>query len=211
MPNLAQTPPFSLRDRAWQTIYRLAFPLARRWWRLRGQDHQGALVAVWVDQALLLVRSSYRTEWNFPGGSPAASTEQNPTGIIYSTPGDYEVTLAVSNLLGTDTLTKRCYITVLPAVSVKEENHPSEFYLSQNYPNPFNPITTIKYSIPDPEFVTLKVYDSLGQEVTLLVNETKQAGNYEVEFNASSLSSGIYIYKITAGKFSGIKKLMVLK
>jgi ADP-ribose pyrophosphatase YjhB (NUDIX family) len=69
MPNLVQTPQFSLRDRAWQTIYRLAFPLARRWWRLRGQHHQGALVAVWVDQALLLVRSSYRTEWNFPGGS----------------------------------------------------------------------------------------------------------------------------------------------
>jgi 8-oxo-dGTP diphosphatase len=69
MPDLVKTGPFSLRDRAWQTIYRLAFPLARRWWRLRGQNHQGALVAVWVDQALLLVRSSYRKEWNFPGGS----------------------------------------------------------------------------------------------------------------------------------------------
>ncbi len=69
MPNLAQPPKFSLRDRAWQTIYRVAFPLARRWWRLRGKHHQGALVAVWVDQALLLLRSSYRTEWNFPGGS----------------------------------------------------------------------------------------------------------------------------------------------
>jgi 8-oxo-dGTP diphosphatase len=69
MPDLAQTPRFSLRDRVWQMIYRLAFPLARRWWRLRGQHHQGALVAVWVDQALLLVRSSYRKEWNFPGGS----------------------------------------------------------------------------------------------------------------------------------------------
>ena len=67
--DLAQTPPFSLRDLAWQTIYRLAFPFARRWWRLRGQNHQGALVAVWVDEALLLVRSSYRDEWNFPGGS----------------------------------------------------------------------------------------------------------------------------------------------
>jgi 8-oxo-dGTP diphosphatase len=69
MPDLVPTARFSLRDRAWQTIYRLAFPLARRWWRLRGQHHQGALVAVWLDQALLLVRSSYRKEWNFPGGS----------------------------------------------------------------------------------------------------------------------------------------------
>jgi len=99
------------------------------------------------------------------------------------------------------------YVTGVETVA----ESPTNFELSQNYPNPFNPVTTIKYSIPDPEFVTLKVYDSLGQEVTLLVNETKQAGNYEVEFNASSLSSGIYIYKITAGKFSGIKKLMVLK
>jgi 8-oxo-dGTP diphosphatase len=69
MPDLVQTPRFSFCDRAWQTIYRLGFPLARRWWRWRGQHHQGALVAVWIDQALLLVRSSYRTEWNFPGGS----------------------------------------------------------------------------------------------------------------------------------------------
>ena len=69
MSGLGRPPPFSLCDRAWQTIYRLAFPLARRWWRLRGKHHEGALVAVWVDQALLLVRSSYRTEWNFPGGS----------------------------------------------------------------------------------------------------------------------------------------------
>lgn len=69
MPELAHTPRFSLCDRAWQTIYRLAFPLARRWWRLRGKSHQGALVAVWVGQAMLLVRSSYRAEWNFPGGS----------------------------------------------------------------------------------------------------------------------------------------------
>ncbi len=69
MPGLGQTPPFSLRDLAWRTIYRLAFPIARRWWRLRGQQHQGALVAIWVDRTLLLVRSSYRAEWNFPGGS----------------------------------------------------------------------------------------------------------------------------------------------
>lgn len=69
MPDPLPQLPFSLRDLAWQTIYRLAFPLARRWWRLSGRKHQGALVAVWVDRTLLLVRSSYRTEWNFPGGS----------------------------------------------------------------------------------------------------------------------------------------------
>jgi 8-oxo-dGTP diphosphatase len=69
MPDLVQTTRFSLRDLAWQTIYRLAFPLVRRWWRLRGYHHEGALVAIWVGEALLLVRSSYRVAWNFPGGS----------------------------------------------------------------------------------------------------------------------------------------------
>jgi 8-oxo-dGTP diphosphatase len=69
MPGLFQTPPFSLVDLAWRTAYRLGFPLARIWWRLRGRSHQGALVAVYVGQALLLVRASYRAEWNLPGGS----------------------------------------------------------------------------------------------------------------------------------------------
>nr|WP_294508600.1 NUDIX hydrolase [uncultured Rhodopila sp.] len=69
MPNLQQTPPFSLADMAWRTAYRLGFPLARIWWRLRRQRHEGALVAVHVGGAVLLLRSSYRAAWNFPGGS----------------------------------------------------------------------------------------------------------------------------------------------
>ena len=70
------------------------------------------------------------------------------------------------------------------------------FELIQNYPNPFNPSTTIRYSIPEISFVTLKVYDVLGNEVEILVNEEKPAGSYEVEFNATHLSSGIYFYKL---------------
>ena len=69
MSGLRQTPPFSIADLAWRTAYRLGFPLARIWWRLRRQPHEGALVAIYVGQALLLVRSSYRAAWNFPGGS----------------------------------------------------------------------------------------------------------------------------------------------
>ena len=85
-----------------------------------------------------------------------------------------------------------------------EENgvvHPTEYVLFQNYPNPFNPTTTIKYQIPELSFVTLKVYDVLGNEIATLVNEEKPVGNYEVEFNASELSSGIYFYQ-TASRFS---------
>ena len=88
---------------------------------------------------------------------------------------------------------------------------PDKFELSQNYPNPFNPTTTIQYAIPQSEHVTLKVYDELGNEVRTLVNGEKSAGEYNVEFNGSNLSSGIYFYKISAGNYSEVKKLMLLK
>jgi hypothetical protein len=87
----------------------------------------------------------------------------------------------------------------------------TEYALDQNYPNPFNPSTTIKFQLPKDGFVTLKVYDILGKEITTLINEEKSQGKYEVNFNASSLSSGVYIYKIQAGDFTASKKLILLK
>ncbi len=98
--------------------------------------------------------------------------------------------------------------------SIKEDNInllAEGYILEQNYPNPFNPSTTIRYSIPTTEFVTLKVYDVLGKEVSTLVNEEKATGNYEVKFNSGNLSSGIYFYSLKAGKFSGTKKLILMK
>jgi hypothetical protein len=88
---------------------------------------------------------------------------------------------------------------------------PAKFALEQNYPNPFNPTTMIKYSIAAPGVVTLKVYDLLGQEAAVLVNESKQAGTYSVEFDASTLASGIYMYKLTSGSSVETKKLMLIK
>jgi hypothetical protein len=88
---------------------------------------------------------------------------------------------------------------------------PTEFTLAQNYPNPFNPATIIKFSIPEASRVTLKVYDILGEEVATLVDETKNTGNYEVDFDASDLASGMYIYRITAGNYVASKKMMLLK
>jgi endonuclease/exonuclease/phosphatase family metal-dependent hydrolase len=88
------------------------------------------------------------------------------------------------------------------------------FKLEQNYPNPFNPNTVIRYSISPPDakqFVSLKVYNILGNEVATLVNEEKSAGNYEVKFNASTLSSGIYFYRLTIGSFSSAKKMIYLR
>lgn len=87
-----------------------------------------------------------------------------------------------------------------------------EFYtLEQNYPNPFNPITNINFMIPVNGLVTLKVYDVLGREVETLLNEEKSAGSYTFEFNASKLSSGVYIYQLTSGNFKATKKLLLMK
>lgn len=87
----------------------------------------------------------------------------------------------------------------------------SGFNLSQNYPNPFNPTTIINYSIPKTSFVSLKVYNVLGKEVAVLINEVKPAGNYNAEFNSGKIASGIYFYRIIAGQFSSTRKMILLK
>jgi hypothetical protein len=88
---------------------------------------------------------------------------------------------------------------------------PTEFELGQNYPNPFNPTTKIKYSIPQTGLVKITVFDLTGQEVVTLLNEVKEPGNYELQFNASQLSSGVYFYRMISGDFTQVKKLNVLK
>ncbi len=102
--------------------------------------------------------------------------------------------------------------------SVNDEQLPEEFHLSQNYPNPFNPTTTIKYNIPvvamspvEGQHVSLKVYDVLGNEVSQLVNKLQAPGIYQVEFNASNLTSGMYFYSLSTQGYSETKKLVLLK
>ncbi|MCH7772174.1 MAG: T9SS type A sorting domain-containing protein [Bacteroidetes bacterium] len=109
--------------------------------------------------------------------------------------------------------TGKVYLYTSNPVSVIEEEvfEIKGFYLSQNYPNPFNPTTNISYSISQRSFVTLKIYDVLGNEVTTLINKEVLAGSYEVEFDASNLPSGIYFYQIRAGAFVDTKKLVLLK
>jgi len=106
------------------------------------------------------------------------------------------------------------------AVSVKgdpEVNLPARFKLRQNYPNPFNPSTTIRYQVPliggDERggLITLKVYDILGNEIATLVNERKSAGEHKIEFDASDLPSGVYLYRLTAGSFSQTRKMILMK
>jgi hypothetical protein len=107
------------------------------------------------------------------------------------------------------------YIVMVGAidpVSVEEfPSIPTTFALKQNYPNPFNPSTTIVYEVPWSTHVTIKVYDVMGRVVAELVNGIQDAGSYSIEWNASSLSSGVYYYRITAGNFTNVKKLLLMK
>ncbi len=100
---------------------------------------------------------------------------------------------------------------ILSVVNKTNHDIPNTFNLYQNYPNPFNPSTLISYQLPANIFVTLKVFDILGREIKTLVNEQQNAGNHSLRFNASSLPSGVYFYRIQAGHYNDIKKLLLLK
>lgn len=102
------------------------------------------------------------------------------------------------------------YQSVISDVTDKELL-PIEFKLEQNFPNPFNPSTVIRFAIPERANVILKVYDLLGGEVITLINEEKEAGWYNVNFNAVKFSSGFYIYRIQAGKYTSVKKMLMIK
>ncbi len=88
---------------------------------------------------------------------------------------------------------------------------PMNYELSQNYPNPFNPSTTIKFSIPEGSQVSLKIYNSLGQEIKTLVNRFMETGIHTVNFNAVDLNSGMYFYRLDAGEFSHVRKMTLIK
>ncbi len=135
-------------------------------------------------------------KWNFTGTVNTILTDSNFTDI--TNPSNFRNFNDITSVSNT-------------------ENLSNNYTLSQNYPNPFNPITKIKYSIPyfsrniKSDKVILKVYDILGREVTTLVNERKQPGNYEVEFNGQQFASGIYFYSLQAGKFVITKKMTLIK
>lgn len=101
---------------------------------------------------------------------------------------------------------------IYPSSVINEETKsPNQFALEQNYPNPFNPSTKIQYTIGSNQFVQLKIYDLLGREVKTLVSEYRDAGSYNVDFDASNLTSGIYLYKLQAGDFVQTKKMLLMK
>jgi len=110
-----------------------------------------------------------------------------------------------------DGVWRRPLSEMITSVPRSNENIPNEFVLKQNYPNPFNPVTSIQYSVPRNQKVTLKVFDLLGREVATLVNEVKYAGSYRTTFNGVDLASGVYFYRLQAGRFTQTRKLTLLR
>ena len=162
--------------------------------------------AIGVGAILLNSAASY-TEFGIP-----------ITYIDASTPNKCIISFQILNPVGgvNVTLGSEMYLDDLElsmdiVSDVENEFQTLTFQLEQNYPNPFNPSTKISYSIPQEGDVTLKIYDVLGNEVATLVSEEKPAGVYEVEFNAGNLSSGIYLYKLTAGNFIQTRKMILIK
>ena len=143
-------------------------------------------------------------QYSYPGGT------STPVGLKLDAQNNIY-------LAGTSSVNGQSYYTVIKyrqtpnAVRENDGSVPTTFALSQNYPNPFNPLTTIRYSLPSTANVKLAIYDLLGREIATLVNEEQSAGWKEVEWNASAFSSGIYFYRLTAGNYVGVKKLMLFK
>ncbi|OQY29649.1 MAG: hypothetical protein B6244_02995 [Candidatus Cloacimonetes bacterium 4572_55] len=139
------------------------------------------------------------------------------SGTILSIPFDTEVdgVISVNNVIALDRSGRQIPVT-FDSGDVTVRRLPTEFALNQNYPNPFNPMTTILYQLPKAEHVNLRVYNAAGQLVRTLVNENKDAGFYDIQWDGkndrnATVSSGVYFYQITAGSFDTTKKMMLLK
>lgn len=143
-------------------------------------------------------------KWKF---ADPAKPDERPRALDFSPDGK----IAYLGSFGTSTSDLVQKVVFGGSAIEKLDEIPTGFELSQNYPNPFNPTTNIKFSIPKDGFVSLKVYNSLGQEVATLVNEIKNAGIYQVDFDASNLSSGVYVYTLQSGNNQLSKKMLLMK
>lgn len=178
------------------------------------------------DTALTYSGSNQRSPWLLWGTYLwADGATHRSDGLSWICPEDYMDGVHLSDPFGQEKAailvldfflndkTAQAWLLNKPLVNIlaEEEITIKEFHLEQNYPNPFNPGTVISYSLPQMEFVTIKVTDILGREVAALVNEVKPAGKFKVEFDASSLASGVYVYQIKAGTFITSRKMLLTK
>ncbi|MBK7631523.1 MAG: T9SS type A sorting domain-containing protein [Ignavibacteriales bacterium] len=151
-------------------------------------------------------KSNHNSQFTQIANIPGRGTTTEPVSYSYTDvdliAGTYTYRLKQIDLDGTFDYIGSIEVEVVP---------PKVFALEQNYPNPFNPTTTIKYSVPTSGLVNLSIFNVLGEKVTDLINKEVEAGSYELNFNASNLSSGVYFYKLEAGSFTSIKKMMLIK
>ncbi|RJP64325.1 MAG: T9SS C-terminal target domain-containing protein, partial [Ignavibacteriales bacterium] len=160
-----------------------------------------------IDIATKTLKDS--VEWHFYGDRAQSGAGEKQRSIAFSADGK-TCYLGAFGTAGLYPLIEK-FTKGSTGVEQDKTEKPSKFNLAQNYPNPFNPTTKINFSVVENGLVTLKVYNMLGQEVATLVNETLNAGVYNVDFDASQLTSGTYLYEITAGNFSSSKKMLLVK
>ena len=162
-----------------------------------------------VDYATIKYNTNGVQQWLMQYHEPRINMTAIAQGIALDSSSNVIVTGVSSQEALTDIGTVK--YSQITGVTPASNEIPKQFSLSQNFPNPFNPSTNISYQLPDPEFISLKVYDNLGNEVITLVNEKQNAGSYSVNFNAASLPGGIYFYKLVTENFSETKKMVLIK
>jgi hypothetical protein len=174
-----------------------------------------------ISSVLTIVESDTSQDIAFSvAGGPYTIQPHDSLNVAFAIAGGY----SLDELRTTIQNSREAYGLIPTSVEQKENEVPLEFSLSQNYPNPFNPTTKIKFTIATTPissslqkgrtkegFVTLRVYDILGREIKTLINKPMQPGEYEIEFDASDLSSGVYFYRLSAGSFVKTKKMILLR
>lgn len=160
-----------------------------------GQRNRGILIKKIYDVFLKTVDGGQNWGYCEPGGNAFHFIDHN-TGWIVGFRGKIYKTTTGGGIL---------------SISQEKNIKIKDFGLSQNYPNPFNPATTIAFNLPKPEFATLKVYNILGKEITTLVNKKLKAGNHTYRFNGGNLASGIYLYRLEAGEYQDVRKMILLR
>ncbi len=176
-------------------------------------DTSGYMVTIRVQQTTGTNNPNYFT---MPIDFRLVGTNLDTTNVVlWNNSADQFFSIHTSTIPTTVQLDPKNWIlhslTIVSGVDGEQAEVPATFKLDQNYPNPFNPSTTIRFQVPNSSFVNLKVYDVLGNEIETLVSEEKPVGNYEVDFNAKGLSSGIYFYTLQAGAFVETKKMILLR
>ncbi len=148
-------------------------------------------------------------DYRLQEGSPCIDAGIQDTFIVYNN-GQDTLFVPAMNYIGSAP-DMGAYEYGDPTIIEEQSVIPKRYTISQNYPNPFNPSTTIEYYLPNPANVRIEVYNLAGQKIRTLLNKTMLSGSNQVEFNAQNLSNGIYFYRIDAGEFQDVKKMILIK